>query len=608
MNKQVAEERFDDDTEPHNISKPKRSVMQNPMETLAARVSSKLEEGDYRGAVRLASSQEKFAEHSDATTAALRLKHPLRRADFVIEVQPQYSQPSFTADVDMVRRAIMSFPSGSGGGTDGLLPQHLKDLIGPASQEGAMALLNALTSLVNLILEGRTPPLIHCILFGAKLSALTKEKGGVRPIAVGGTIRRLASKCACQHALTSIPNILAPHQLGFGVPGGIEAAVHATRIYLSSLPNDKAILKVDFENAFNSVRREKVFDAVKKFIPNLFPYVHSAYATESILWWDETQIISSEGIQQGDPIGPLLFCLIIQGLVSDLKSECKVFYLDDGTLGGSLQVLSKDLKYIEEEGWKLGLHLNVSKSEVIASDQSVVGNLLSEFPGLRFTHPSKATLLGSPLGMDAMAPILQSQIESLQLIGDRMHHLHAHDSLTLLHHSFSIPKLLHVLRTSPAFKSPLLGTWDHMLRSIVSKITNINFQPNAPSWLQATLPVYAGGLGIRRASHLASTTFLGSADGAHSLMLDLLPVHLSAAPYAEQDWALLAWQNDLPPHTPVPATPSKQKVWDGPKVDAVFEMLVEECNDDQNRARLLGSRTPESGAWLNPRVRCMVEC
>jgi hypothetical protein len=235
----------------HNVLKAKRSVVQNPMITLAARVSSKLEEGDYRGAVRSASSQEKFAGHSAATTAALRLKHPLRQADSVIEVQPQYSRPSFSADVDMVRRAIMSFPSGSGSGNEGFLSQHLKDLIGPVSQEGVMALLNALTSLVNLILEGRTPPLIRPILFGAKLTALTKEKGDVRPIAVGRTIRSLASKCACQHALTSIPNILAPHQLGFGVPG---------------------------------------------------------------------------------------------------------------------------------------LHLNVSKSEVIASDQSVVGNLLSEFPGLWFTH------------------------------------------------------------------------------------------------------------------------------------------------------------------------------------------------------------------------------
>ena len=33
----------------------------------------------------------------------------------------------------------MSFPSGSSEGTDGLLPQHLKDLIGPAAENGAVS-------------------------------------------------------------------------------------------------------------------------------------------------------------------------------------------------------------------------------------------------------------------------------------------------------------------------------------------------------------------------------------------------------------------------------------------------------------------------------------
>ena len=51
--------------------------------------------------------------------------------------------------------------------------------------------------------------------------------------------------------------------------------------------------------------------------------------------------------------------------MSSLKSEYKVFYLDDGTIGGTLEDISEDLKYIEEEGQNLGLHLNVAKSELI---------------------------------------------------------------------------------------------------------------------------------------------------------------------------------------------------------------------------------------------------
>ena len=40
-----------------------------------------------------------------------------------------------TIDVDLIRRAIMSFPSSSNRGTDGLLPQHLKGLTGQQKME-----------------------------------------------------------------------------------------------------------------------------------------------------------------------------------------------------------------------------------------------------------------------------------------------------------------------------------------------------------------------------------------------------------------------------------------------------------------------------------------
>ena len=59
------------------------------------------------------------------------------------------------------------------------------------------------------------------------------------------------------------------------------------------LPN-KAIIKVDFENAFNSIRRDERLCAVQKFIPNLLPYVHSAYSTDSVLLWGSDVISSSK--------------------------------------------------------------------------------------------------------------------------------------------------------------------------------------------------------------------------------------------------------------------------------------------------------------------------
>jgi hypothetical protein len=45
---------------------------------------------------------------------------------------------------------------------------------------------------------------------------------------------------------------------------------------------------------------------------------------------------SAEGVQQGDPLGPLLFTLAIHHLLSHLKADLKVFYMDDDSLTFSI--------------------------------------------------------------------------------------------------------------------------------------------------------------------------------------------------------------------------------------------------------------------------------
>ena len=95
-------------------------------------------------------------------------------------------------------------------------------------------------------------------------------------------------------------------QLGFGVPGGAEIAVHATRRYLQSLVPGHVLIKIDFSNAFNSVRRDVILEAVQQHIPELLPYATSSYAAPSSLEFGEHNLSSESGAQQGDPLVVLL--------------------------------------------------------------------------------------------------------------------------------------------------------------------------------------------------------------------------------------------------------------------------------------------------------------
>lgn len=119
--------------------------------------------------------------------------------------------------------------------------------------------------------------------FGASLITLTKKGGGMRPIAVGNTLRRLSAKCAGNSVKQAMASLLAPHQLGFGIPLGGRAAVYASHQYLQEMQEGHLLLKVDFHNACNTLRRDKMPVAVGELAPELFPLAHSAYSSPSSL-------------------------------------------------------------------------------------------------------------------------------------------------------------------------------------------------------------------------------------------------------------------------------------------------------------------------------------
>uniref|UniRef100_A0A1X7UQU8 Reverse transcriptase domain-containing protein n=1 Tax=Amphimedon queenslandica TaxID=400682 RepID=A0A1X7UQU8_AMPQE len=292
-------------------SPPPPPALQQSLDRLRGAVTMKMEEGDLRGAICLASLDVTMAEHTEDTFHALLVKHPSRPLD--------YSPP----------------PSpGSSGGPDGLCPQHLKDMVASLPPDSPHSpFLSALAAFSSLIFEGRVPPTVRSDFFGARLIALNKRGGGI----------------ACFRVSEEMADLFSPLQWGFGVKGGIEAAVHAGCYYLDHLPADEAIVKLDFRNAFNSIRRD----------------LSTAYSASSSLFWEDRKLDSSEGVQQGDPLGPLLFCITLHQFTTSLKSPLRIAYLDDITLGGSVPSLCSDISTVKEAE-SIGLVLNPRKFEIIS--------------------------------------------------------------------------------------------------------------------------------------------------------------------------------------------------------------------------------------------------
>jgi len=143
-----------------------------------------------------------------------------------------------------------------------------------------------------------------------------------------------------------------------------------------------------------SIHLEDTLQAVVDRIRELFAFA-SLYPVPSILFYGPFRLFSQDGTQEGDHLGPLLFCNTVQPLLLSLASELTLGYLDDFTLGGDVATVAQNVSRIAELGSKMGLVLNAAKCELVAHSGLVVDDrLLRSFSRV---ERRDATLLGAPL-------------------------------------------------------------------------------------------------------------------------------------------------------------------------------------------------------------------
>ncbi|GKA95149.1 putative reverse transcriptase domain-containing protein, partial [Tanacetum coccineum] len=241
-------------------------------------------------------------------------------------------------------------------------------------------------------------------------------------------------------------------QFGVGVSGGTEAVLHSVNRVLSARHSDGslAMLTVDFSNAFNLVDRASLL---------------------------HEHIWSTTGVQQGDPLGPLLFALVLHPLVHKIRDNFKLllhaWYLDDGTVIGDSEDVAKDWTFY---GVKL-------LGGAVSIDASFI----------------------SRLAMKRAAGAVDLMRLPPQLCDPQ-------SELLLLRSCMGIAKLFFGLRTCrPVYMEEATLLYDKGLRQSIEDmvVCGGSFFGDI-QWRLASLPIRFGGLGLYSATEASSYAFVAS--------------------------------------------------------------------------------------------------
>ena len=255
--------------------------------------------------------------------------------------------------------------------------------------ESTKQVLLLFTNFFNIIVSGkcRYPDIWNTYL----LMAFMKEDGSPRPIAIGDFFIRFLSKMIVNKVLKcpEVISLLSHSQFGVGVKGGSEAIIHAITIAYDKIcsatedseSSDSSILSVDMKNAFNTISRQAILDSLLQHCPILVKYYIWSYGSSSDLLDNLGRFIckSAQGVRQGDPLGPLLFCLGIGTILKQINTnypgiDLKAF-LDDIFMDGKTNLLEEAFIPISNSFRNIGLIFNIHKCTHFTNSMNYMINI-----------------------------------------------------------------------------------------------------------------------------------------------------------------------------------------------------------------------------------------
>ena len=322
---------------------------------------------------------------------------------------------------------------------------------------------------------------------------------------------------------------LDQHQYGVRLSGyGIQGAIFKAQHFAHNLETN-IILKIDFRNAFNSINRRVCMLALEGLEPDCCPWVSWCLQSPSYVTFKSEIIPCANGVQQGEPMSPLLFCVAIDPAIQALSKVdglSQLWYLDDDLFHGPPAVVATALTRLTELLPALHLSINLAKCEIYSANGVDLPPELRDIP--IFRDQRSWSFLGGPLTSHSQTCI-DTSLERFLLANKRIGELaleHPAEALALTRSCAGACKVMHVLQAGlpPSQHASFLAKCSTSLKNTVDLIVGTTLTLRA--WDLVRLPVKLGGLGVHDPFHCVYSARLACLTRLLDLASDL---HLQAA-------------------------------------------------------------------------------